>query len=238
MANLAGSSSEDPYVQAVNEARSLLRNLEAVVQSLFDDGMVLFNFAQTVPLKWACTGHENDMLDRQPLFSGLYGSAKLVQSGADLAIDSLENLLSVSVKQSAQENRFRESLALRISRMSILDENRRLSNFLKTVTDPIEEDGDGDVVDLGFILQNGSSRPVMNNRPDNFMTHGFHEDQFERQQPVSEDIIGVGSDQERSPDISKENLPEQDYVDDDLPRDVPEKGKCKLIPKSSLIHAK
>lgn len=225
--NLPGSSSEDPYVQAVNEARLLLRKLEAVAQSLFDDGIVLMTFAQAIPTKWTCTGAETDTIDRQPLFAELYGSAKLLKSGASLAVDSLGELLSVSAKQSAQENRFRESLALRISRMSILDENRRLSNFLKTVADPIE--GDEDVVDMDFIFRNGVSRPIING-PDNTMpATNFQADDFDQQQPTSDDVVAVGSDQERSPGMSKEMLLE--LVDDELPRSVPEKGEDTYSPR-------
>ena len=82
---------------------------------------------------------------------------------------------------------------------------------------------------MDFIFRNGASRPVMNG-PDNIMpTTSFQADDFDQQQSTSDDVVAVGSDQERSPGMSKEMLLE--LVDDELPRSVPEKGKDTYSPQ-------
>lgn len=155
--NLANS--EDPYLRAVAEARSLLRRFEAIIQGVYDDGSMLFTFAQTVPFKWACTGSVTDTIDRQSTISSLYGSARVLKTETSMAIDYLEKLLSVAKDQVASEGRFRESVALRISRMSIMDGNRRLSNFFGPVPDTANEEED--VVDMDFAFRKGTARPAM-----------------------------------------------------------------------------
>ncbi|KAL5524506.1 CDC25 [Sanghuangporus sanghuang] len=153
------SHSDDPYLRAVAEARSLLRKFEAITQSVYDDGSVLFTFTQTIPSKWATTGKEMDTIDRQSTTSSLYGSVRVLKSETTMLVEVLEKLLAISREQIASEGRFRESMALRISRMSIMDGNRRLSHFFGPMSDTANEDED--VVDMDFAFRKGIARPVM-----------------------------------------------------------------------------
>ncbi|EJC97980.1 ras GEF [Fomitiporia mediterranea MF3/22] len=155
----ASPQSEDPYMRAVAEARSLLRKFEAITQSLFDDGAILFAFVQTIPFKWPTTGNVTDTIDRQGPISSLYGSAKVLMTGTKMAVEFLEKLLAIAREQIASEGRFRESVALRISRMSIMDGNRRLSHFFGPMPDAGNDDED--IVDMGFAFQKSAARPAM-----------------------------------------------------------------------------
>lgn len=151
--------SEDPYMRAVAEARILLRRFEAIAQSVYDDSSVLFVLAQSIPFSWVSTGNTVDAIGRQPTISGLYGSAKALKTEMSMAVDYLEKMMAIVREQVASEGRFRESMALRISRMSIMDGNRRLSQFFGPVPDITNEDED--VVDMDFAFRKGSTRPAM-----------------------------------------------------------------------------
>ena len=151
------ANSEDPYLQAVSRAKSLVRNMEAITQSLYDDGMAFFTFAQNIPCEWPKTGTAADTIDRQPLFTSLYSSAKVLRSGSQLTVEYLGKLVAVSMEQIASEDRFRESMAVRISRMSIINGNRRLSQFFGPLPDAAN-DGDEDVVDMDFAFRKGPAR--------------------------------------------------------------------------------
>ncbi|KAH8114602.1 ras GEF [Phellopilus nigrolimitatus] len=214
------SYTEDPYMQAVNEARLLLRSFETVTQSLYDDGAILLTFVQTIPFEWASLRNGRD---RQPVISSLYGSARVVQSEADMAVVFLEKLLAVAREQISQESRFREAMALRISRMSIVDGDRRLSNFFGAMPDVVDESED--VVDIDFALRKGAARPAMGG------IDGFPQDPVDvidprMQQNALQQISqndAYGARHQKSPSMSKA-LPDQELVDDDIVPDIPEKG--------------
>lgn len=150
------ANSEDPYLQAVSRAKSLLRNMEAITQSLYDDGMAFFGFAQSIPFEWPKTGMATDTLERQPLFTSLYTSARVLSSGSQITVEYLGKLLNVSMEQIASEDRFRESLAVRLSRMSLINGNNRLSQFLEPL--PEANNDDEDVVDMDFAFRKGPAR--------------------------------------------------------------------------------
>ena len=155
----SASYSDDPYMRAVAEARSLLRKFEAIAQSIYDDGSVLLTFIQTIPFKWVSTGKEGDTIERQSTISSLFGSVRVLKSETVTAVEYLEKLLAISREQIASEGRFRESMALRISRMSIMDGNRRLSHFFGPMSDVVNEDED--VVDMEVAFRKGPARPAM-----------------------------------------------------------------------------
>lgn len=144
------ATSEDPYLQAVCRAKALLRNMEAITQGLYDDGTTFFVFAQNIPFEWPKTGTAADTIGRQPLFTSLYSSSKVLRSDSLAAVDYLGKLLGISLEQIASEDRFRESMAVRISRMSIINGNRRLSQFFGPL--PETNNDEEDVVDMDFAF--------------------------------------------------------------------------------------
>ncbi|KAI5122473.1 hypothetical protein M0805_008783 [Coniferiporia weirii] len=151
---------EDPYMQTIAEARSLLRRFEAVAQSLYDDGVVFFSFMQTIPLEWASTGNSSGTLDRQSLISSLYDSVGVVKSEANTAIDFLENLLAISREQITQESRFRDSMTIPMRRISGMGNIRGQTD----VPDPVDEIDPQTAQDalwnpVQTIAQNGGHRP-------------------------------------------------------------------------------
>ena len=150
------SSTEDPYLAIVEQARYLLRNLEMLAQNLFEDGASFLTHAQTVPFAWGPPSE----LSRIGLENVLESHVEMIKLEAGLSLDSLIELLSVSREQIASEVRYRESMTLRISRMSILDASGRLSNFFTSLpTDGVDEAED--VVDMEIAFRKGATRPPM-----------------------------------------------------------------------------
>ncbi|THH11669.1 hypothetical protein EW145_g522 [Phellinidium pouzarii] len=187
---------EDPYVQAVNDARSILRRFEAVMQSLYDDG--------------------------QSLIFSLYGSARVLKSGANMAVVFLENLLAISREQVAQENRFRESMALRISRMSVMDD-KHISNLLPGL-DPADEAED--VVDIDFAFRKGTTRLAIGGI-DSFLPDQTDVTSPRIPQDAIDDRIQNNTENDnynRSPPLPRVDPLDQDLADDELVPIVLEKG--------------
>ena len=208
--------SNDPYVQAVREARQLLRVFEAVTQSLYDDGAILLTFAQNVPFKWPMTGSTADTIERQPIINSVYGSVRVLKAEAKMAVDYLDKLLAISREQIASESRFRESMALRISRMSIMDNSHRLSQFLGPMPDVGNEEED--VVDMDFVLRKGTARPAMSGI-DNYPPEP--ENVVDLRAQRDEDgipnwgMIEAQEDGHRKSLSVTKTVPEQDLVEDD-----------------------
>lgn len=225
-ANMANS--EDPYLQAVARAKALLRNMESVTQSLYDDGMILFSFAQSVPFEWPRTGRAADTIDRQPLFASMYGSARVLQAEASSVIECLEQLLAVSHEQIVSEGRFKESMAIRISRMSILNGNRRLSQYFGPM--PETANDDEDVVDMETAFRKGPARGNVAG------LDGLSAGPISGLEPEAtvEPVLEVDEDQttghKKSFSFNGDQVVEQEPPDDD---DFIEKGICRI---SSLLY--
>ncbi len=149
------SSAEDAYLQIVSRARDALRKLEVVTQALYDDSASVFMIAQTIPFGWSSTITQ----ERLRLVHKLDSLSDLLRTDARITLNSLEDIMDICVEQSASAGLFRESMALRMSRMSILDGDQRLSNFFGSL--PSGPDEEEDVVDMEIAFRKPGVRPVM-----------------------------------------------------------------------------
>jgi len=149
------SSAEDAYLQIVSRARDALRKLEVVTQALYDDSASVFLIAQTIPFGWSSTITQ----ERLRLVHKLDSLSDLLRTDARITLNSLEDIMDICVEQSESAGLFRESMALRMSRMSILDGDQRLSNFFGSL--PSGPDEEEDVVDMEIAFRKPGVRPVM-----------------------------------------------------------------------------
>lgn len=233
------SSAEDPYLQIVERARFLLRSLEVLSQSLYEDGATLLTHIQTIPFAW---GSPNDP-SRINLENVLESYVQLVKLEAEHSFEYLVDLLDVSREQIASEVRYRESMALRVSRISIFETNGRLSNFFTSLP-PGEVDEAEDVVDMETAFRKGATRPpivatvddldpvdVIDPRVTDIASHA-------RQRSA----VGMEGHKKQLSEIQT-SVPGEDGLDDDLAADfLEEKGtqlsfslvwSCILIPVRS-----
>lgn len=151
------SSAEDAYLQIVARAREALRRLEVVVQALYDDSASVFLIAQSIPFGWG----SSDSQERLRLEHKLDSLSDLLRTDARITLESLHDMMDICVEQSASANLFRESMALRMSRMSILDGDQRLSNFFGSLPSGPDPDEEEDVVDMEIAFRKPGVRPVM-----------------------------------------------------------------------------
>lgn len=211
-------SSDDPYMELVGNARTMLRNLESNTQCLYDGATSLLLLAQTAPSSWSPSLNDPERIH---ISSSLLDLTQTLKLQAGQTIEYLEGLQNVAREQTASEDRFRESLAIRISRISIMDSNQRLSNFFNDL--PSGGDGAEDVVDMEIAFRKGVSRPAKNNVFESFV-----------EEPV--DVIDPRSldlplSQERAEmqetlvmDPSDNGASDRGIIDDDFILDVPKKG--------------
>ncbi|KAI0061642.1 ras GEF [Artomyces pyxidatus] len=130
----------DVYMQSVQKARALVRTLEAVVQSLYDDGTSLFLVIQSYPQYWSSEiGSYIDQL--QSLVGAL-------QVNTAQVLPTFEALLLIGQDQAAKgPSDYRGSIEWRMSRIINID--RSLGQALSDMS-AFEEDYDEgeDVVDM------------------------------------------------------------------------------------------
>jgi son of sevenless-like protein len=139
--------SSDLYTQTVENARSLIRTLEAAMQSLYDDGSSFLLTAQAV------RHHEPSQTLQQcnnVLFDHLAVIASTLKANIGVVLQSVEALLSIGHDQADMaQGDYNGSIEWRMSRLSIIDTqfggaHRPLSNFASH---------DEDVVDMELAFQ-------------------------------------------------------------------------------------
>jgi son of sevenless-like protein len=129
------------YIQSVEKGRSLVRELEAAVQSLYDDGSALLMAVQSIQL----LGLGQPKTDRDAMFKRLSGLSAASKVNLRVVQQSLEALLSVGHHQAdMSQGDYNGSIEWRMSRLSMIDHRLRpLSTIMDESYDP-----EGDVVDM------------------------------------------------------------------------------------------
>ena len=219
------SSAEDAYLHTVGQARESLRRLELVVQAVYDDSSSIFILAQTIPFGWSST----ISAERLQLIKKLDGLSALLSTDCRLILQSLRGLMDIFQEQMSSTNLFRESMALRMSRISMLDGDQRLSNFFGPLPPGTEEEEEEDVVDMEIAFRKPPARPVMD---------GFGVDSLQNQShqsgPVTNGARGHMRNDSLYSDISAEEpeaqpIPSRHSEEDDLVADpILGKGDIKL----------
>jgi hypothetical protein len=129
------------YIQSVEKSRSLVRELEAAVQSLYDDGSALLMAVQSIQR----LGLGQSKSDRDAMYKQLSSLSATSKTNLRVVQQRLEALLSVGHHQAdMSQGDYNGSIEWRMSRLSMIDNRLRpLSTILDESYDP-----EGDVVDM------------------------------------------------------------------------------------------
>jgi len=140
---------DDLYTQTVENARLLVRTLEAAMQSLYDDGSSLLTTTQTVRLPGkGRSWQESDFCD------GLDKLATALRANLGIVQQSLEALLSVGHDQADMaQGDYNGSIEWRMSRLSVIDTQFGGAARPIPTLDSYDPQGD-DVVDMELAFQN------------------------------------------------------------------------------------
>jgi len=110
---LANATDDDLYVQTVNNARLLVRTLEAAMQSLYDDGSTILLTAQAMR---SSQPRQEDNASREYLDA----LATCLKANLDVVRQSLEALLAVGHDQAdLSQGDYNGSIEWRMSRLSV-----------------------------------------------------------------------------------------------------------------------
>jgi son of sevenless-like protein len=153
------SSQQDLYAQSVDNARVLVRTLEAVVQSLFDSGAAFLMTVQSVHHVEPSESQEG----RQTSYSHLDTLSVSLKENLHIVQQTLVALLTVGHSQADMaQGEYNGSIEWRMSRLSMIDNQfggvlRPASNYLETLHHS-QVEGDEDIVDFDFAFRNPGSR--------------------------------------------------------------------------------
>jgi son of sevenless-like protein len=108
----------DLYTQTVENARLLIRTLEAAMQSLYDDGSSFLMAAQTIHRQESV----KQMQRKTTFFGQLDGFAAAIKANLGVILQSFEALLSIGHDQADMaQGDYNGSIEWRMSRLSIID---------------------------------------------------------------------------------------------------------------------
>jgi len=149
--NLEASPTNELYAQTIDNARLLVRTLEAAVQSLYDDGSALLLAAQS--LRSADLDYQSSE-DRDSSYK--YVESLTDSSMANLRVvqETLEKLLSVGHDQADMaQGDYNGSIEWRMSRLSMVDTQfgGALRPSSKLLQRPYEADGE-QLIDMEHAL--------------------------------------------------------------------------------------
>ncbi|KAH8104489.1 ras GEF [Cristinia sonorae] len=142
------SGNHSQYMQTVEKARVLLRTLEASVQALFDDSVLLFVTIGEQGM--SDNGSERDRIARYEHVDALLAA---IRSNLGVILSALDALVAVGLDQAEiSQQTYRNSIEWRRSRISMIDSD---FNPLPSRLEPPE-----DVVDMELAFANPSTRTV------------------------------------------------------------------------------
>lgn len=134
------ATNRDLYLQTVENARGLVRTMEAAVQALYDDGAAFFLLAQTI---------RPDLVDSLTPWESLRSLAVSLRQSLDLVTQSCEALLSIGHEQAELgQGDYNGSIEWRMSRISIID-----SQYVNPLPVPSKDTDVEDVVDMELAFQ-------------------------------------------------------------------------------------
>jgi son of sevenless len=148
--SLEASPTSELYAQTIDQARLLVRTLEAAVQSLYDDGSALLLAAQSI----RSAGLDYQSLDQDSSYK--YVESLTDSSMANLRVvqETLEKLLSVGHDQADMaQGDYNGSIEWRMSRLSMVDTQfgGSLRPTSKQLQYPYEADGE-QLIDMEHAL--------------------------------------------------------------------------------------